>query len=179
MEYLLGLHFTGEDIASWYQELTQALYERFGGKPLHTHIPPHITVIPPFDEAGLPAVMARIARWKGEGNEGPWTMRLDGFGSFEQGVVFGRIEMPLSAREAMERLRAEVFAVPNMPEQLFPAWYPHVSVARLPSAKLLPSAWEYVQTLPVPRFERVVSSMSLFRRAKDGWCRLDEPLARE
>jgi hypothetical protein len=55
MEHLLGLHFTG-DITPWYQELTQTLYERFGGKPLHAHIPPHITVIPPFDEAHLPAV---------------------------------------------------------------------------------------------------------------------------
>lgn len=79
----------------------------------------------------------------------------------------------------MERLRAAVFAVPPMPEPFFPEWHPHVSLARLPSAELLPRAWEYVQMLPMPPFERVVSSMSLFRRANDGWRLLDETLARE
>ena len=178
MEHLLGLHFTG-DIAPWYQGLTQTLYERFGGKPLHTHIPPHVTVIPPFDEAHLPAVRACVARWKQEGNEGPWTVSLDGFGSFEQGVVFGRIEMPPSTREAMERLRAAVFAVPPMPEPFFPEWHPHVSLARLPSAELLPSVWEYVQTLPAPHFMMNIAGITLFRRANDGWHHLDETFAPE
>ncbi|MBP9747689.1 2'-5' RNA ligase family protein [Patescibacteria group bacterium] len=91
MEYFFGLPLAQQDVVLWYQHLLKTLYERFGGKPLHAHIPPHVTVIPPFDEVHLPAVRACVARWKQEGNEGPWTVSLDGFGSFEQGVVFGRI----------------------------------------------------------------------------------------
>ncbi|MBP9747690.1 hypothetical protein KBD13_02010 [Patescibacteria group bacterium] len=66
-----------------------------------------------------------------------------------------------------------------MPEPLFPEWHPHVSLARLPSAELLPSVWECVQKLPAPHFVMNIPGITLFRRANDGWHRLDETFAPE
>ncbi len=176
MEYLLGLHFTEEEVTTWYQDLTKTLYERFGGKPLHAYIPPHLTVIPPFDEVHLPAVKACVAEWIGRGNTGPWTVTVNGFGSFEHGVVFGKIEVSPSTQKAMQELHDAIFALLGMPQDEFPVWYPHLSVSRLPSAERLPAVWEYVQSLPAPSFTVSVPRITLFERAEGGSWKVGEVL---
>jgi 2'-5' RNA ligase len=160
MRYFIGYLLDGE-AARWHAEAAREISEKFETWPLNEKIPPHITIYRPFDSSDLSGVKKLLKEWLETAV--PTRILISGFDKFEHGVVYARVEIDEKIKESVEELRRKLGQIPGMPEEDFPVWHPHSTLANYLSQEELNQVWQYVQTLPKPNFNLLMNNVTIFR----------------
>ena len=145
--YFVGIAAEGEATA-YYEEICRMLAARFGVRNLAEYIPPHITLIPPFDAKEKPAA-PRFSR--------EYSFRVSGFGRFGARVCFMRVFLP----EEMRRECADIAGGRNIK--------PHISVARFMDERTGGRVWRHLSRLSVHDYECRTSGASVFVFENGRW----------
>ena len=168
MNYLIGYQLVG-DAALWSASLSSEISEALGTWKLHESTPPHITLFRPFEVDDIASVKGILQDWSSSYVPlGIFT--LSSFGRFDDRVVFADVDVDTDARRAAETLKNRLAAIPGMPQEDFPLWRPHVTLARHMSPQEIERIWEYVQDLERPSFVLPFDAVTLFHRSGErGW----------
>lgn len=164
--YFIAFLLTGPDAIN-HRELTRHVSERFGTWKVHERVPPHVTIVRPFELDDVEPVKTFLRDWTQQiSNRGQ--IKFDGFDRFDDAVVFVKTLPDAFARKTAEALRNAIKELPMIPpREDFPDWHPHATLAYKLTPALIKEIWSYVQTLEPPVFNLPFSSVTLFRFAPE------------
>lgn len=168
MRYFIGYLIEG-DAAAWHAELTRCFAETFGLRRAHETIPPHITLVPPFDTDDIERVEGVVGELLRQ-RKSPDPFRMTGFDRFGERVAFVDIRVEEAAYRVVEDVRTRIRGVvaPVSEEPVYP-WRPHATLADQMTPEVMASVWEYLQHVKKPSFSLPFTAVTLFRKADGVW----------
>lgn len=174
MSYFIGYNLEGE-AKRYHETLTRDLSERFGLTPLHERVPPHCTLYPSF--LATPEHLEEIEKVIENFIQTiePMPVLIDRFVHFGHKTIalYGKLTQP--GRDFFENFAKEIGARPwlaivNEKNRKNPETdYLHASVARFVNEDQFPEVWEYIQTLPPPRFALLLDAITIYTRIDTHW----------
>lgn len=162
MKYFIGYLIEGE-AATWHINVVKNISEKFSTWKLHEKLPPHITIFYPFDAEDIKPVVNLLGNWT-QNKKVPGNFSLSGFGHFDDKVVFAKAETDQSVKDIVKELQGILKELPKMPEEAFPIWHPHATLANLLSPQEINEIWDYVLTLEKPNFILPFDNVIIFSR---------------
>jgi 2'-5' RNA ligase len=167
MRYLVA-YLIGGEAGAYHEELTKTLSERFGVKPLHEHIPPHLTCKAPFETDNPEGVKQALHEFSREHSACP--LELCGFGGFQDTkVVYVGVEENPRVQTVVRDLRSHLRPVGLPFEEYEKNVHFYASVARFLTPEQYEDIWEHVQALPEPRFTLAFDHIALLANDGNRW----------
>jgi 2'-5' RNA ligase len=170
MKYLIA-HLIRGEAKEAHEAVTKDLAEKFDIYPLHTHIPPHLTLKTPFDldvknSEPLYKTLTEFAESHTQSE-----YRFKGFGQFTEHTIYIDVlpseEMKLIVRELTQTLEG----VPGLvidaydTEQKF-----HASVTRdIFKPFNATEVWKYLQTKNQPDFKMKFDNIAVLTKSGEHW----------
>lgn len=161
MKYFIGYLIQGK-AAIWYVNLAKNISERFNTWKLYEKIPPHITIFQPFDTDDISSIEDFLTSWI-QNKSIPGKFVLSGFDRFDDKVLFAKVETDQSVKGVVEELRRNIKRITGMPEEDFPIWHPHTTLADHLSPQEINQIWNYVSRLEKPNFILPFDNVTIFR----------------
>lgn len=172
MKYFIGYLIQGE-AAQWYVKFTKNISDRFDTWKIYEKIPPHITIFQPFDIDNIESILNLLNTWS-KSQEIRGNIVISGFDRFDDRIIFAKVASNSSISIAVRNLKKQLQAIPKMPEEDYPRWHPHVTLAdRLDSEKIV-AIWKYISILEVPNFILPFNNIALFSYSGDKVWQVDK-----
>src|SRR3989338_10436352 len=172
MKYFVGYLIQGE-AAKWHVDLAKEISQKFNTWKIHENIPPHITIVYPFDTEKIMTIKDLLREWAASqpivGN-----FALSDFDHFDEHVVFAKVDADQSVKESVVDLRSQLKAMPDMPVEDYPDWHPHVTLANKLTPEEIVNIWNYVSVLQKPNFILPFDNVTLFYSTGDTGWRVDK-----
>ncbi len=171
MRYFIGYLIQGE-AAEWHRNCAKEISKKFNTEKIYERIPPHITLVPPFDAEDIFSVKDTVHAWTARSVPGDFV--LSGFDRFGDEVIFASVDTSAAVAEAVSDLQKQVQMMPDIPSPGYREWRPHATLANHFKPFEVSAIWEYVCVLPKPQFVLPFDNVTLFRRDEGGTWRVDE-----
>ncbi|HEY0010448.1 MAG TPA: 2'-5' RNA ligase family protein [Candidatus Paceibacterota bacterium] len=165
MRYLLAHHIRG-DAAGYYVRLTKDLEKRFGIPSLSRRSPAHITLKPPFETDDLEPVIGKLTQVSAFVPQLP--LKIRGFETFRQKTIYLDVPMTPELQQWGTELASECAGLVDGRAIPLPIKM-HISVARKLAPGLYQRVMRYLGTLPIPEFDSVFDSVTLFQYVNNKW----------
>ncbi|MCC6405451.1 MAG: 2'-5' RNA ligase family protein [Candidatus Yanofskybacteria bacterium] len=168
MRYFIGYLIEGA-AGAWHRELARRLSELFGTRKPYEKVPPHITLVPPFDTDDIERVEVVVGELLRQ-RKSPDAFRMTGFDRFGERVAFVDIRVEEAAYRVVEDLRTRIRGVVASAsgEPAYP-WRPHATLADQMTPEVMASVWEYLQHVQKPSFSLPFTVVTLFRKTDGVW----------
>lgn len=169
MKYFLGYSLEGE--ARWYhEELTRELSEKFTVKDLNNFIPPHITIIRPFEApdillSKIESILETVCR-----SIKPFTLQVNGFMHFGKTTIGLKIETTRYGLQALQKITKKSTALLDSDTgYLLSSSRLHASVARYLSSDEFKKLWEFISKKQPPYFALLCNHITIFEYIDHKW----------
>ena len=177
MRFFIGYLIQGP-AAAWHREVSDEIAERFGIWKVTEKNPPHVTIYYPFETDDIGSVKDYLRTWLAS-HRSSGTIEISGFDRFDDRVIFARVGVDRSVEGEILALRRELAVIVPARDALWPdqlAWHPHATLAYKIPPETVRDIWNYVKTLPAPRFEAPFDNVTIFRWHGERW-EIEEMLA--
>lgn len=168
MKYYVGYLVKGE-VADYYREITSDLSKRFGIKNLSDTKPPHLTFKAPFETENIEIFEKEIKRVASQYKVSKFF--IEGFGRFESmdKTIYLAIKPDSELNKKANGIIKTIAYFGENRKSIPQPFHPHISVARFLDPEMFQKIWNYVSTLPIPRFETVFDGLTLFVDQNNHW----------
>ncbi|MCC6934623.1 MAG: 2'-5' RNA ligase family protein [Candidatus Yanofskybacteria bacterium] len=157
------------DAAVWHRDVVEELVRRFDIRRVYEKVPPHITLVPPFETEHIDAVKAVVGELLRQ-RRGLGSFRVVGFGRFGERTVFTDVRAEEAMYRFVDDLRTRIRGVaPMTSEEPVHPWRPHVTVADQLASEEAARVWEYVQGIQVPALALPFDAAVILRRVGNAW----------
>ncbi len=172
MKYFIGYLISGE-AAEWHISTTKKVSDKFGTWKLYEKLPPHITIFYPEGVEDITEIINYIRDWV-EKNKVSGNFYISGFDRFDDKVVFAKINVDESVSRVIENLRAGIRNISSIPNESFPDWHPHATLANKLTPEDIDRIWEYTSQLDKPNFILPFNNITIFKFVGDQKWVVDE-----
>ncbi len=159
-KYFVGCLIQGE-AAEWHTRVAKDISDKFGTWKIFEKIPPHVTVYRPFDTDNIQPVLDVLENWS-KNQRLNTSLAMSGFDRFDDKVVFAKLEINPTIEKSVLELKQKLKEIPNMPQEDYPTWHPHATLAYMLTSKEINDIWDYVLTLQKPKFVLPFDNIALF-----------------
>lgn len=168
MKYFAGYLIEGE-AGGYYKKVTADLSSHFGIKDLSKHIPPHLTLKPPFETEDITPFEKIIEGLVEKEEVLPFS--IDEYGRFnlESETIFLSVQQQQNLQEKAEKILSTLADFGNNQKPVHLPLKLHASIARHLTPHKSQEIWEYVSSLPVPHFDLQFDNLTLFVFQNDNW----------
>ena len=171
--YFIGFQLTGP-AAEWHIATSRAIAEHFSTWRVDQHIPPHITIVRPFEISDIEPIKTFIQHTIGHLTP-PGNITISGFNHFDDKVVFAKVDVDPIVHSFVKQFRAEIQPQIGVTKEDFPHWHPHATLAYKLPQDTIEQIWKHVQTFDTPSFVLPFNALTIFRYTQDHWA-ADETL---
>ncbi len=161
MKYFIGYLIEGR-AAEWYFNTAKDISDKFNTWKLYEKLPAHVTIFYPFETENVGSVGNVVKNWMSN-KKVPGNFTISEFDHFDDKVVFVKVDPDKSVRDIVLELRGILKEIPGMPEDNFPIWRPHNTLANHLTPEEIKQIWDYVQTLEKPDFILPFDNVTIFR----------------
>lgn len=161
MKYFIGHLIEGEAVL-WHNTITKDIAEKFNIWKMYEKGPPHITIFYPFETEDIGPVANTIKQWLINKNI-VGNFSITDFGYFDNSAVFATVRIDPAVKNLLDELKNLLTKIPGMPEDRFPLWQPHATLAYKISPEQIKEIWAYTHTLKKPNFINSFSNITIFR----------------
>jgi 2'-5' RNA ligase len=162
MKYFIGYLIQG-DAATWHTQTVKDISEKFDTRKLYERIPPHITIVKPFESGDVSSLKAELPLWTDK-YVGNGYLSIDGFGHFDTKVIFANVNTDKSLIEKIEILWETLKINPD-----FSPWKPHATLASHLDPDKFEKVWQYIENLEKPNFILPFDNITLFELRENKW----------
>lgn len=164
MRYFIGVLLRGE-VAEYYKATCADLSARFGISNVSEIVAPHLKIKSPFERPSLESVEKLLA----SSNMPTATpLPLANWNHFGTRTIF--IDAPEITPELKTQMISFLDSLKANGVYTTPLEYDlhiHLSVARFLKPFEYTKVWEYLQTLPQPKFDITIDNLTIFSKEKD------------
>jgi 2'-5' RNA ligase len=158
-------HIIKGECGNYHEKITRSISERFGTEPLHERLPPHITIVPPFewyDQRQPMAVMEDALV-----SVRPGFFYMSSFDHFNTHTIYLSV---VPSREMEESVRAlkKQFRMFMREEEQLRNFIAHSSVARNLEPSKFSAIWKFLEG-ESPDFQCSFDSVSLLLADRGAW----------
>ena len=171
MKYFVGYLLKGE-VQAWHHNLAKEIAEKFGTWNMHD-IPSHITVFRPFETSDIENVKNLLREWvRNTTVAGKFV--ISGFNRFDERMVFADVYADSLVVQQVLDLKAKLKQLPKMPEEDYPMWRPHATLANHLEPKQIMEIWGFVSMLTKQNFSVPFDNVTLFHSLGNHVWEVDE-----
>ncbi|OHA16220.1 MAG: hypothetical protein A2743_04440 [Candidatus Taylorbacteria bacterium RIFCSPHIGHO2_01_FULL_43_47] len=173
MKFFVG-HIIEGEAGIYHEKITRTISEKFGTAPIHLKLPPHITIVPPFEWQDERQVKEALKDAASDSVGGSFNMA--GFDHFSTGTIFVAVVPSLSMQNTFQIInnRFRIFNDYNMRGRNY---IPHAAVARFLTGGQFSAIWDFLEDED-PVFRSEFNKVTLFGRMPGGWEILSEEMLR-
>ncbi len=166
-------HFIGyngnTEVEKYYDAITTELHEKFGVSNLSLRVPSHLTLKYPFETEDTSDAENHIREFLI--NKSSFKFSIDGFGRFDDNNE--TIFLSPTRTDTLDAFIEDCIVTLgdlNEEKKFDPKKFRvHMSIARHLDDGLFEQIWDYVNTLPQPRFALLFDNLTLFMLENDKW----------
>jgi 2'-5' RNA ligase len=163
MRYFIGYILRGE-VAEFCKATCTELAEKFSVDDVSKIVPPHLKIKSPFEFRNI-EMIEKIVASCAEAPALPLT--LEGWDHFESRTVFidakGDTAVMNYLSTVLDKFRAARIMVTPLEAKL----KLHLSVARFLKPDTYQKVWDYLSSVPAPRFDVMLDNLTIFAQEKD------------
>ena len=174
MRYFIGYLLQGT-VGEWHTNTAKEIADKFNTWKIYEKLPPHLTICYPEDLSNIDITDIRnyLKDWI-QNNKISGNFYISGFNRFEDRVVFAKVESDNSVCEVVKDLRQGIRNISNIPNESFPEWHPHATLANKLTSKEINEIWEYTKLLDRPNFVVPFNNLTIFKYLGDREWVVDE-----
>jgi 2'-5' RNA ligase len=168
-------HILRGEAGEYHEKITRAISEQFGTEPIHLKLPPHITVVPPFewDEPRQPVEALRDAVSFAKRG----TFYVCKYDHFHTHTIFLSIVASAEMSNAIEQIQKQFRIFRKKENYESKVFEPHASVARFLNCSQFSAIWNFLGEED-PDFQNEFDSVTLFGLRDGVWHIVSEEVFR-